>query len=204
MPPYAALFLYRHIGTRPVSAESEQALPSGGHPASGSPPTVVHAPIGEVTVGVGDNLTTIGARTSRTWEQLAGYNHLPNPNLILAGQVLTIPPVDYVAPSLVVTVSSPAPTVTSPAPTVSSQPSTVTSQPATVTSSTGMPASWQATAMCEEGGANDPNYGYFGIKEWNGFDGYPSAGAAPLSVQLAWEAQNIGAPPDAPGECHSY
>jgi hypothetical protein len=67
-----------------------------------------------------------------------------------------------------------------------------------------MPAAWAATATCEEGGRNDPNYGYFGIKEWNGFDGYPTAGSAPLSVQLAWEATYIGAPPDAPGQCHSY
>jgi hypothetical protein len=67
-----------------------------------------------------------------------------------------------------------------------------------------MPTSWQATAICEEGGRNDPNYGYFGIKEWNGFDGYPTAGSAPLSVQLAWEAKYIGAPPDVPGRCHSY
>jgi hypothetical protein len=67
-----------------------------------------------------------------------------------------------------------------------------------------MPAAWAATATCEEGGRNDPNYGYFGIKEWNGFDGYPTAGSAPLSVQLAWEARYVGAPPDAPGQCHAY
>ena len=67
-----------------------------------------------------------------------------------------------------------------------------------------MPAAWQATAMCEEGGRNDPVAGYFGILEWNGFDGYPTAGSAPLSVQLAWEATYIGAPPDTPGHCHSY
>jgi hypothetical protein len=67
-----------------------------------------------------------------------------------------------------------------------------------------MPAAWLPTAICEEGGRNDPSAGYFGIKEWNGFDGYPTAGSAPLSVQLAWEAQYIGGPPDAPGQCHSY
>ena len=67
-----------------------------------------------------------------------------------------------------------------------------------------MPAAWQATANCEEGGRNDPNYGYFGIKEWHGFDGYPTAGSAPLSVQLAWEAAHGQGPPDAPGRCHAY
>jgi hypothetical protein len=64
--------------------------------------------------------------------------------------------------------------------------------------------SWAAVAMCEEGGNDDPNYGYYGIKEWNGFDGYPSAGAAPQSVQLEWEQQNVGSPPDESGGCHSY
>jgi hypothetical protein len=67
-----------------------------------------------------------------------------------------------------------------------------------------MPAAWMATAICEEGGRDDPYAGYFGILEWNGFDGYPTAGSAPLSVQLAWEARYVGGPPDAPGQCHGY
>jgi len=67
-----------------------------------------------------------------------------------------------------------------------------------------IPAAWLATAMCEEGGRDDPYAGYFGILEWHHFDGYPTAGSAPLSVQLAWEAQYVGGPPDAPGHCHSY
>ena len=67
-----------------------------------------------------------------------------------------------------------------------------------------MPAAWLATAVCEEGGRNDPYAGYFGILEWHDFDGYPTAGSAPLSVQLAWEAWYVGGPPDAPGQCHSY
>lgn len=71
-------------------------------------------------------------------------------------------------------------------------------------SATTIPAAWMPTALCEEGGRNDPYAGYFGIKEWHGFDGYPTAGSAPLSVQLAWEATYIGGPPDAPGQCHSY
>jgi len=67
-----------------------------------------------------------------------------------------------------------------------------------------IPAAWLATAICEEGGRNDPYAGYFGILEWHQFDGYPTAGSAPLSVQLAWEARYVGGPPDAPGHCHSY
>lgn len=170
---------------------------------SDSPPAVVHAPTGEVTVEPGDSLTTIGTRTSRSWEQLAGFNHLPNPNLIYPDQVLTIPPEDYVPPSYAALIPAPQPvSVSAPAP----APVTPAPAPAPVAapSEGGIPPSWQATAQCENGGANDPNYGYFGIKEWNGFDGYPSAGSAPLSVQLQWEATYIGSPPDAPGECHSY
>ena len=67
-----------------------------------------------------------------------------------------------------------------------------------------MPAAWMPTAICEEGGRNDPYAGYFGILEWHHFDGYPTAGSAPLSVQLAWEARYVGGPPDAPGQCHGY
>ena len=67
-----------------------------------------------------------------------------------------------------------------------------------------IPAAWMPTAVCEEGGRNDPNAGYFGILEWHHFDGYPTAGSAPVSVQLAWEAAHGQGPPDAPGECHGY
>jgi hypothetical protein len=67
-----------------------------------------------------------------------------------------------------------------------------------------IPAAWMPTAVCEEGGRNDPYAGYFGILEWHNFDGYPTAGSAPLSVQLSWEAAHGQGPPDGPGECHSY
>ena len=67
-----------------------------------------------------------------------------------------------------------------------------------------IPAAWVATAVCEEGGRDNPYAGYFGILEWHHFDGYPTAGSAPVSVQLAWEARYVGGPPDAPGRCHSY
>jgi hypothetical protein len=67
-----------------------------------------------------------------------------------------------------------------------------------------IPEAWMPTAICEEGGQNNPYAGYFGILEWNGFDGYPTAGSAPASVQLGWEAAHGQGPPDAPGECHGY
>jgi hypothetical protein len=67
-----------------------------------------------------------------------------------------------------------------------------------------IPAAWMPTAICEEGGRNDPYAGYFGILEWHHFDGYPTAGSAPASVQLSWEAAHGQGPPDGPGECHGY
>jgi hypothetical protein len=67
-----------------------------------------------------------------------------------------------------------------------------------------IPAAWMPTAICEEGGRNNAYAGYFGILEWHHFDGYPTAGSAPASVQLAWEAAHGQGPPDAPGECHGY
>jgi hypothetical protein len=75
---------------------------------------------------------------------------------------------------------------------------------AAASSENSIPAAWMPTAICEEGGRDDPYAGYFGILAWDGFDGYPTAGGAPLSVQLAWESAHGQGPPDAPGQCHSY
>jgi LysM repeat protein len=141
--------------------------------ASDSPTNVVHAPIGEVTVEPGDTLTAIGARTSRTWEQLAGYNQLPNPNLILPGQVLTIPPAGYVPPSPVVdnpvvttTVKTEAVIASAPAQAPVSAPSEGT------TDGTGI---WACIAQHESGGnpAEDTGNGYYGAFQFD-----PSSWAA--------------------------
>jgi LysM repeat protein len=37
----------------------------------------------------------IGIHTHRTWQQLASYNHTADPNQIVVGQVITIPPATY-------------------------------------------------------------------------------------------------------------
>jgi len=69
----------------------------------------------------------------------------------------------------------------------------------------GVPCAWVPTAVCEEQGYDDPVAGYFGIQQWNGYDGIAEAGEASLSDQLAWEA-SVGQdePPDAPGQCAGY
>lgn len=43
------------------------------------------------TVVSGDTLSEIAARYSKSWSQLASYNHLSNANLIFTGQTLCIP-----------------------------------------------------------------------------------------------------------------
>lgn len=122
-------------------------------------------------------------------------------------QSLTVPsdPVVYAQPRTDYLPPIPAPPVVPTTTTTTVPPTTTTTTaPQVATGSEGVPAAWYATAICEEGGRNDPYAGYFGILEWNGFDGYPTAGSAPLSVQLDWETAHGISPPDAPGQCHSY
>jgi LysM repeat protein len=47
-------------------------------------------------VDIGDTLRSIGARFGVSWQQLAAYNNIWNPNYIQAGMLINIPPVDYV------------------------------------------------------------------------------------------------------------
>jgi len=167
-------------------------------PTSGSPPGVVPTPMGSVTVSSGDTLTAIGARTSRTWEQLAGFNHLPNPNLIYVDQVLTIPPADYVAPPpptpvvqaqpvVIATVEPATPTTATPTPT--SSPAPPPTPPPGGAPSSGGGGAWSRVATCEEGGANSPTYGYFGImpSSWAAYGGTaysPTAGGSSWDTQV--------------------
>src|SRR5439155_27143456 len=43
------------------------------------------------TVAFGDTLSAIAIRYNTTWQRLASYNHLANPNLIFPGQLVCIP-----------------------------------------------------------------------------------------------------------------
>lgn len=107
--------------------------------------------------------------------------------------------------------SSPTPTANGPsAPAVTSTPAPGGCAPSYQAAqearaeAAGVPCAWVPTAICEEQGYDDANYGYFGIQSWEGYGGYPNAGSAPLSVQLGWEAAHGQGPPDAPGQCHGY
>lgn len=54
------------------------------------------------TVAAGDTLWSLQGTLARTMAQVSGYNNLSNPNEVSVGQVLQIPPTDYVAPPLVI------------------------------------------------------------------------------------------------------
>jgi LysM repeat protein len=47
----------------------------------------------------GDTLWAIGVANNTTWQALAAYNNIQNPNLIFVGQDITIPNPGYVAPA---------------------------------------------------------------------------------------------------------
>ena len=58
------------------------------------------APVATYIVQRGDTLNTIAARFGlSSWRQIGAFNNLQTPNLIFAGQVLRIPPANYVPPA---------------------------------------------------------------------------------------------------------
>lgn len=64
-------------------------------PTTGGPATYARTYL----VDIGDTLRNIGERFGVTWQQLAAFNNIPNPNYVQAGTVLNIPPVGYVVPT---------------------------------------------------------------------------------------------------------
>ncbi len=65
----------------------------GGFNVSGTPPPVV------VVVRSGDTLSQIAASNRTTWEALAAFNHVNDPNIIMVGQRIEIPPADWRIPA---------------------------------------------------------------------------------------------------------
>ena len=59
-------------------------------PASAAAPAAV--PPGYYRVQPGDTLRSIAASVGQSWQTLAAWNQLPNPNLIEVGQLLRIVP----------------------------------------------------------------------------------------------------------------
>jgi LysM repeat protein len=152
-----------------------------------------------VTVQPGDSLSAIGVRTSRTWVQLAGYNHIGNPDLIYAGQVLTIPPATYVPVAVAVS----APPVTfgnsnnSGASTVSHYTPAVSETHSTNTSASSGSGVWGCIAAHESGGNPGTNTGngYYGMYQdtqssWVAAGGLAYAARADLASAAAQTAVN--------------
>jgi LysM repeat protein len=127
-----------------------------------SPPRVS---VPKVVVHPGDTLTALGVLVRRSWMQLAGFNHLPDPNLIYPGQVLEVPPVSYA-----ITYHIPAPSVvhSSTSQHVSAAPAAPTASPSGV---------WACIAQKESTTTNDNTgngyYGYFQISPatWAAYGG---------------------------------
>lgn len=90
-------------------------------------------------------------------------------------------------------------------------PSAVSTPPATTTTtvpatSGGSDAGWNQVAICEEGGRNDPTYGYFGIytSTWAAYGGTaysPTAGGSSWATQVMIGDKINGGPPWAPAGC---
>jgi LysM repeat protein len=173
--------------THPAPQIVQTAVRTASPPRQ-SPPPKVAAPLPRVTVAPGDSLSAIGTRTSRSWPQLAGYNHIPNPNLIYPGQILTIPPANYVpvnvtSPTPVVPVSSQASSgsgYTHGSSNASSHASRTTSSAASASSGSAGSGLWGCIAQNESGGnpATNTGNGYYGafqdtIGSWRAAGGGP-------------------------------
>ncbi|MBO0692159.1 MAG: LysM peptidoglycan-binding domain-containing protein [Acidimicrobiaceae bacterium] len=135
----------------------------------------------KITVQPGDTLSAIGLANSRTWEQLAAFNQVPNPDLIFVGQIITIPPADFVpapAPSAPesdssssgtttvsqVSTSSPAPDPPAPAP--APDPPAPPPAPAPAPAPSAAPSGiWGCIAMHESSGnpATNTGNGFYGL-----------------------------------------
>lgn len=50
-------------------------------------------------IEIGDTLRTIGEQFGVTWQQIASFNNIANPNYVQAGMIITIPPANYVIPT---------------------------------------------------------------------------------------------------------
>ncbi len=90
-----------NIITSPDNLVPGQVLtlpPTGG--AQTSPPTsgAQTFPVNYI-VDTGETLRTIAAQFGTTWQALAAYNNIANPNYIQAGMVIVIPPAGYVPPA---------------------------------------------------------------------------------------------------------
>ncbi len=95
-------------------------------PADPSEPTVDEPSFdGTYTVQSGDTLSAIANKFGTTTAKLAAYNNIADPNMIKGGQILNIPPQDYVIPEP----SEPVATEPTPSEPASSEPEPSVTEP---------------------------------------------------------------------------
>ncbi|MEM9955331.1 MAG: LysM peptidoglycan-binding domain-containing protein [Chloroflexota bacterium] len=64
-------------------------------PAQGGPATFPR----NYRLDIGDTLRSVGEQFGVTWQQIAAFNNIVNPNYVQAGTVIIIPPADFVVPT---------------------------------------------------------------------------------------------------------
>lgn len=174
-----------HASASPPAAPTVSAVV----PASGSPPEVVvtavrTAPLVRVTVRPGDTLSGIAASHRSQWPRLAAYNHISNPDLVLVGQVVVIPPASYrgwyIGPAPRARVSYTPPVRVSTIRTHTPQVTYTPPAPAPVVSHATGGGTWACIAQRESGGnaATNTGNGYYGafqdtISAWRAGGGGP-------------------------------
>lgn len=101
-----------------VEASATVAAPATATPApaaaesTATPAPVATAALDSYTVQAGDSLAKIAQRLGLSVQALAAYNQIDDPGTILVGQVLQVPPSDYVIPTREAPTAAPAPAAT--------------------------------------------------------------------------------------------
>jgi len=140
-------------------------------------------------VVTGDTLWAIGIANHTTWQALAAYNHIQNPNLIFVDQIVKIPPKGYVAPELPAP-PAPTPVVTqAPAPVHHYQ--NVTTLPTRTTYRPSYNSGFQACVATRESGNGSGSSNIYGILDstWRSLGRSGSAWSASRAEQDAAFAQ---------------
>ncbi len=86
----------------PTASPSATARPSATHFPTRTA-TATPLPVSTYTVQAGETLSAIAFHLGLSLANLAGYNNIPDPALIHAGQVLQVPPGGYTSPPLATT-----------------------------------------------------------------------------------------------------
>lgn len=182
----------------PTAPASARPLVDPGEPQVIYTAGTVSAPStpASVTVRNGDSLSSIAEVLGVSWMQLAGFNRVADPNLILPGLVLRVPPAGYMPPPAAI--PAPPPRIVTAA---AASPATVPAPaPASTVTAGGV---WGCIAEHESGNTNaNTGNGYYGYFQFDpntwakvtGLPGLPSsysygtqlAAAEKLQAEAGW------------------